>query len=308
MKSAFKYFFIWLFGAIIGAIIFALPAVGIATLSGGMPTASEDIAMNPWFLSVILLGADLVPLFIFWKMKYANFSFKYGYDFGSGFTTQKLFIWAAVGCIGCLLWDFVLANLIHFPEWDTDGLEALGTMAENPIGLLIICLIGPFLEEAVFRGAILRRLLEKNWKPWLAILVSAVFFAVAHGNFTQGLTAIMMGCFLGWVYYRTRSIWPCVFIHALNNTTACLISMAFAGSAYEDANNLPVTIIIAMTVAGVAFLFFAIKYLDQLTKDRTALPEPVVVPPPLPIEATFQPTEMAATPVEFPNEENDIEE
>ena len=285
MKSAFKYFFIWLFGAIIGAIIFALPAVGIATLSGGMPTASEDIAMNPWFLSVILLGADLVPLFIFWKMKYANFSFKYGYDFGSGFTTQKLFIWAAVGCIGCLLWDFVLANLI-----------------------LIICLIGPFLEEAVFRGAILRRLLEKNWKPWLAILVSAVFFAVAHGNFTQGLTAIMMGCFLGWVYYRTRSIWPCVFIHALNNTTACLISMAFAGSAYEDANNLPVTIIIAMTVAGVAFLFFAIKYLDQLTKDRTALPEPVVVPPPLPIEATFQPTEMAATPVEFPNEENDIEE
>lgn len=308
MKSAFKYFFIWVLAAIAGAMIFALPACVVAAFTSDLSAGYESMASNPWVLAIILLGAELVPLFVFWKMKYANFSFKYGYDFGSGFTTQKLFIWAAVGCIGCLLWDFVLANLIHFPEWDTDGLEALGTMAENPIGLLIICLIGPFLEEAVFRGAILRRLLEKNWKPWLAILVSAVFFAVAHGNFTQGLTAIMMGCFLGWVYYRTRSIWPCVFIHALNNTTACLISMAFAGSAYEDANNLPVTIIIAMTVAGVAFLFFAIKYLDQLTKDRTALPEPMVVPPPLPIEATFQPTEMAATPVEFPNEENDIEE
>ena len=241
-------------------------------------------------------------------MKYANFSFKYGFDFGSGFSTCKLFIWAAVGCIGCLLLDLVFGNLITFPEWDTDGLETLGTMAENPIGLLSICLIGPFLEEVVFRGAILRRLLEKRWQPWLAILVSAIFFATAHGNFTQGLTAIMIGTFMGWVYYRTRSIWPCVFIHALNNTTACVFSWALTETAYEEGDNLPVTALIVMTVAGVIFLFFAIKSIALLTKDRTALPAPAVVPPPLPAEATFQPTEMAATPVELPNEENYTEE
>ena len=307
MKSAFKYFFIWVLAAIAGAMIFALPACVVAAFTSDLSAGYESMASNPWVLAIILLGAELVPLFVFWKMKYANFSFKYGYDFGSGFTTQKLFIWAAVGCIGCMLWDLVLANLITFPDWDDESMEMIGSLAANPIGLLIIGLIGPFLEEVVFRGAIERRLLEKNWKPWLAILVSAVFFAVAHGNFTQGLTAIMIGCFLGWVYYRTRSIWPCVFIHALNNTSACLISWAFSGTAYEDADGLPVTAIIAMTVIGVAFLFYAIKYIAQLTKDRTPIPAPVVVPP-LPPEATFQPTEMAATPVEYPNEETYTQE
>ena len=306
MKSAFKYFFIWIIAACAGAILFALPAFASVALTGNMPDDPEGLANNPLFLSIVLLGADLVPLFIFWKMKYANFSFKYGFDFGSGFTTSKLFIWAAVGCIGCLLWDLVLGNVITFPDWDTEGLEALGTMSENPIGLLSICLIGPFLEEVVFRGAILRRLLEKRWQPWLAILVSAVFFAAAHGNFTQGLTAIMIGMFMGWVYYRTRSIWPCVFIHALNNTTACVLSWALAGTAYESCEDLPVTAIIVMTVAGVTFLFFAIKSIAQLTKDRTALP--AVVPPPLPPQTTFQPTEVAATPVELPNEDNYTEE
>ena len=86
-----------------------------------------------------------------------------------------------------------------------------------------------------------------------------------------------------------------------------MISWAISGTTYEDAKGLPVTAIITMTVIGVAFLFYAIKYIAQLTKDRTPIPTPVVVPT-LPPEATFQPTEMAPTPVEYPNEENYTEE
>ena len=288
MKAAFKYFFLWMILAAIGALLFALPAVGIADIVGNPLADYESVTNNPWAFSIIFLGVDLVPLLFFWKMKYARFSFKFDYDFGSSFSVKKLYIWAAVGAIGCLLLDLVFSNYIQFPEWDTEGLEVLGEMAENPIGLLSICLLGPLVEETVFRGAIERRLLEKPWNPWYAIVISAIFFASAHGNFTQGLTAMIIGCFMGWVYYRTRNLWPCVFIHALNNTAACVLGFILAGTSYEDADKLPHTVCAVMLVASVVMIYFAVKAIAQMTRDRTPLVAPVEVPP-LPDEATFQP-------------------
>ena len=283
MKAAFKYFFLWMIMAAIGAILFAFPALIVSLLTGNPPTDYDSFLNDHWAISILFLGADLVPLYFFWKMKYTRFNFKFDYDFGSHFSAKKLYIWAAVGAIGCLLIDLVFANYIHFPEWDTEGLEALDAMSANPIGLLSICLLGPLLEEAVFRGAIERRLLEKPWNPWYAIVISAVFFSAAHGNFSQGLTAMVIGCFMGWVYYRTRNLWPCVLIHALNNTTACLMGWALMGTAYEEGTNFPHAVNAVMMVAGVAMLCLAIKVIADLTRNRTPLPAPVEVPP-LPLE------------------------
>lgn len=285
MKAAFKYFLLyWLF-VIIGAMIFALPAIGVSELAG---KSVADSYRDPWFFSVLFLGIDLVPLLFFWLLKYTRFDFKFNYDFGSSFSTRELYIWAGVGAIGCLFFDVVFGNYVTFPDWDTEGLEMLGDMASNPIGLLSICLLGPLVEETVFRGAIERRLLEKPWNPWYAIVISAIFFAVAHGNFSQGVTAMVIGCFLGWVYYRTRNIWPCVLIHALNNTTACAIGWALTGTEYEEATEFPHAVCIIMLVASIIMVYLAVKMIAQMTKDRTPLPAPVEVPP-LPVEATLQP-------------------
>ena len=54
----------------------------------------------------------------------------------------------------------------------------------------------------------------------LAPLASAVFFAVAHLNPAQLPHAFLVGLLLGWMYYRTDSIVPCVVYHWVNNTVA----------------------------------------------------------------------------------------
>lgn len=97
-------------------------------------------------------------------------------------------------------------------------------LLSNPLGMITVILFAPLAEEIVFRGAILRRLLaffpysdDAPYRPWIAIAVSALLFAVIHGNMAQGPHAFAIGALLGWIYYRTGSIIPGFAFHCVNN-------------------------------------------------------------------------------------------
>lgn len=269
MIAAFKYFFIWLVLYFLGMILFIIPGIGLAyMIDGNNITGFENAITNQWAISTVIIGAQLLPLFVFWKAKYTNFNFSFIYDFGERFSTKRLYLWAAIGCIGSLLFCVALQNYITMPDWDIEDLEILKLMAKNPLGNISMCLLGPFLEEVVFRGAIERRLLEKFRNPWIAIVISAIFFAVAHMNLTQGLTAIILGCVIGWVYYRTRNLWPCVLMHVLNNTIARVATWFGSDTAIDESSTLPDGACITMLLIGLILLFFTYKEISLMTKDR----------------------------------------
>lgn len=260
MKKAIKYFLLWLGWMIPGALLMMFPALIIAfAVTGGHP---GSFVHNHWFLSLVMVGSQLLPIYVFWRAKYANF----GID--SRLNNVKLYLWIALATIGCLIFNGTLQYYLPFAEMEMEDLKFLEDLGKNPIGIISVCILAPLCEEAVFRGAILRHLLEKNWKPWLAILVSALFFAVAHFNFTQGLTAIIMGALLGWVYYRTRNLWPCIFIHAVNNTTATVLGF-ISEDAFETTTSLPIDI--AWLVGAIALGYFAIKQFNKMTESHFQL-------------------------------------
>lgn len=95
----------------------------------------------------------------------------------------------------------------------------------------------PIIEEFLLRGIMERGLLYHS-TPRKAILWSAFFFAVIHLNPWQAIGAFIAGTFLGWVYWRTHSLYACIFIHALNNGTAYLLQLLYpqmpADSTYKD--------------------------------------------------------------------------
>jgi membrane protease YdiL (CAAX protease family) len=41
------------------------------------------------------------------------------------------------------------------------------------------------------------------------------------------LSAFAIGCLLGWIYFKTRTILPCIFIHFVNNFSAVLMYYIF---------------------------------------------------------------------------------
>ncbi len=95
--------------------------------------------------------------------------------------------------------------------------------------LVMTCVLAPVLEEMLFRGIILRSFL-KQFGRWPAIFGSAFLFGVAHMNMYQFMCALLIGwalpiagLALGWLYERTRSLIPCIALHAMFNITGTLL-------------------------------------------------------------------------------------
>lgn len=129
--------------------------------------------------------------------------------------------WAAVAALGTYLPFEAMQELL--PPLDDATAATLEALAKNELGYIVLCIFAPFVEEVVFRGAILRALLPAFRKPWAAIAISAVIFAVAHCNLTQMPHAFIAGLLLGWMYFRTGSILPGVAFHWANNTVSYAI-------------------------------------------------------------------------------------
>ncbi|WP_158218380.1 CPBP family intramembrane glutamic endopeptidase [Roseateles puraquae] len=88
--------------------------------------------------------------------------------------------------------------------------------AHTPITVLMVCVIAPLVEEMLFRGLILRSFL-RQYPRGHAILGSALLFGAAHLNVYQFAAGTLIGLLLGWLYERTRSLWPCMALHAAYN-------------------------------------------------------------------------------------------
>lgn len=67
---------------------------------------------------------------------------------------------------------------------------------------LFYCFFMPFVEETVFRGILFPRL-QRWYGTGIAVLVSALFFGLYHGNFSQGIYAFIMGILFAAAYETT---------------------------------------------------------------------------------------------------------
>lgn len=120
----------------------------------------------------------------------------------------------------------LLLKLLPMPAWFEEIFNQSFTPSVTTFVLAVI--IAPLCEEVLMRGVILRGLLT-SMPPKKAIIWSSFFFALIHFNPWQALPAFIIGLVLGWMYWKTRSIWPCIFIHFVNNLFA-FIGITIAGS------------------------------------------------------------------------------
>jgi membrane protease YdiL (CAAX protease family) len=87
------------------------------------------------------------------------------------------------------------------------------------------------LEEMLFRGLVLRSFLQQ-YPRWASILGSACIFGFAHLNIYQFIVGTIVGLILGWLYERSRSLWPCILLHGAYNSS--LTMLYFSGGAEKQ--------------------------------------------------------------------------
>ncbi len=80
--------------------------------------------------------------------------------------------------------------------------------------LLYVCIGAPFIEEVLFRGAVMRSF--QTFGRRFAIIASAVLFALIHGNLVQTPFAFLAGLVLGYAAME-YGIWWSILLHFFNN-------------------------------------------------------------------------------------------
>ncbi|BBA17505.1 CAAX amino terminal protease [Blattabacterium cuenoti STAT] len=106
--------------------------------------------------------------------------------------------------------------------------EFLKEEIKNPIPFFsTTILLAPICEEVLFRGIILNGMLKNNIHPIKAILFSSFLFGLTHMNPWQLVGGIIIGSFIGFIYFITSSIIDCILLHVFNNAFAIFTMFFF---------------------------------------------------------------------------------
>ena len=102
---------------------------------------------------------------------------------------------------------------------NTDLIVDLARM--NPLFIIIPAVVGPIIEELVFRKVIFGSLHKKVNFFWAALL-SSIIFAVMHMDFSHLLIYTSMGFVFAFLYVKTKRIIVPIIVHMSLNSFAVI--------------------------------------------------------------------------------------
>jgi membrane protease YdiL (CAAX protease family) len=119
------------------------------------------------------------------------------------------------------LYHFVLMDSL-FDSLDLEE-EAYAEIFPSFAGMLIfVCIIPGVMEEIAFRGLI-QHWLHSAVSPRTAIIVASAMFSAAHFSVLSAPYLFAVGLVLGWLRWRTGSLYPSMIVHFLHNLAVILL-------------------------------------------------------------------------------------
>lgn len=179
-----------------------------------MEHASQRLIEGGWsYIVAIVIGVLIV---CFWKgrgyWKKEVFEKKNPMTAGNFF--QLLCVFLSVQLVFMLVVNVMewLLNLMGFTAMA--AIDLASSTSTTFSMFLYAGILGPISEELLFRGVVLRTV--RPWGKQTAIVVSALVFALFHGNVAQIPFAFAVGLVLGYVTAEYSIIWA-IALHVINN-------------------------------------------------------------------------------------------
>ncbi|NOY59474.1 MAG: CPBP family intramembrane metalloprotease [Calditrichaeota bacterium] len=121
--------------------------------------------------------------------------------------------------------DRLLSTIFPMPKSMLEGLKNI-LIFHSPTQAIIIfvaaVIFAGFAEEMFFRG-LLQRALEHYRDPALAIVFTSALFASIHLNPWSALQILFLGLALGYMAWKSNSIFPAIILHATNNFLSLIL-------------------------------------------------------------------------------------
>ena len=91
--------------------------------------------------------------------------------------------------------------------------------------LVVVSVIAPVCEEIFFRGFLFQGF-KKRWGVPAGIFISSVLFSAAHLDLYNFLPLLAIGWVLAYLFHKTKSLLPVIFLHAVYNLILILILLS----------------------------------------------------------------------------------
>lgn len=127
-----------------------------------------------------------------------------------------------IGTIGWALIISAIATSI-FKESASAAEQGLESYVPGSfvMGLLILAVTPAICEEMFFRGYVFGAL-ENKLKLVTAIMLNAALFGVFHMSLARFFTTAFLGGMIAYLGHKTKSIFPGMLVHFLNNALSCV--------------------------------------------------------------------------------------
>lgn len=226
-KSVFSRFhFALVMYIVISYVIAIIAEISMLVVLGGAEEMTAFLAEHEyvsWLLSFLPMYLIAFPVFflIVWEMKTMPLekSKMKASEFFSLFLIAQLAMW--VGNVIGNSFNSFFASLKG--DSVTDHTSELIDSMPVWLTLLIVVIVGPIIEELMFRKLMIDRL--SRYGNTVAIIVSSVSFGLFHGNLYQFFYAALIGAILGFIYAKTRNVLYPIAMHILVNFFGSVVPM-----------------------------------------------------------------------------------
>jgi len=242
-------------------VVFAVGLLAMELFLWLRPSDSVDVDLPRW---AILIGEGLiiVPLVFFLRRNRMPLRETLRLEKVSAPT-----IWAAllIGLGFSVLmdeFDRLIAMVFPMPESVMGSMDIL--IFANPADALLVIagavIMAPVVEEALFRG-FLQGQLERGYRDATkAVLFSSLLFMLLHFNPWWGLQIYVFGVVLGYLAWRTGSIWPAIVVHGANNALSLMLANVDADSLEWYVSGEHVSPGWLVAAAGLAYIGFRLLF------------------------------------------------
>jgi membrane protease YdiL (CAAX protease family) len=138
-----------------------------------------------------------------------------------GFRKSNLRYYLVAIIIAVFFWiaDFWLQSYYFLDDGTKDGISLQRDIQQfGSISMVLaICFLAPLAEEILFRGILLKGLVNTLSPQW-AILLSSMLFAAIHFSQNDTLTLFVVAVGYSMLTLKARSIWPAILAHVTNNS------------------------------------------------------------------------------------------
>lgn len=102
--------------------------------------------------------------------------------------------------------------------------------------LLIFAVLAGVCEEFFFQGALQPLMMKWTKNPHIGIFITALIFSALHFQFYGFIPRFVLGVYLGYLFFWSRSLWLPILAHVLHNALSILIDYTLQGRGIDTDN------------------------------------------------------------------------